>query len=298
LKKLTPPEIIKIGQELYDSMDNCLLCPMDCAVNRHMGELGNCFTGAQPFVASWDLHFGEEPPLSGGGGSGTIFMAHCNLFCKYCQNYRFSQLDEGYEISIDKLAEAMLELQELEAENINLVTPSHQVAVILLALGKAMEMGLNLPIVYNCSGFEKPEIIRKLAGIIDIYLVDMRYNNNEVAKKYSGCDNYVEQNRASVKEMFQQVGNLEVDNRGIAKSGVIVRHLVLPDDISGSEGIFRFLADEVSPEIFVSLMSQYHPAYKACNDPTLNRRITRDEFAKAKEAFFRAGLENGFIQEI
>jgi putative pyruvate formate lyase activating enzyme len=298
LKKPSPEEISVLGQELYDSMDECMLCPMECGANRLNGELGECLTGAEPFVASWDFHFGEEPPLVGSGGSGTIFMANCNLACKYCQNYRFSQEGEGSEITVERLAEIMLELQETEATNINLVTPSHQVAVILMALGRARKAGLTIPVVYNCSGYEKEEIIRKLAGIIDIYLVDMRYNSDDVAREFSGCDNYVATNRAAVREMYRQVGDLVTNEEGLAIAGLMVRHLVLPGGLSGSEGIFRFLAQEISRETSVSLMSQYHPAYRALNDKRINRRITRAEFAKAKEAFYEAGLENGYIQDL
>lgn len=279
-------------------MAECTLCPMECGANRLDGELGECLTGREPFIASWDFHFGEEPPLVGGGGSGTIFMGNCNLACKYCQNYRFSQEGEGYEISVKRLAEIMLELQETDASNINLVTPSHQVAALVAALGEAKKAGLTIPVVYNCSGYEKVGIIRKLAGIIDIYLVDMRYNSDSAAREYSGCENYVAINRAAVKEMYRQVGDLETDADGLAVSGLMVRHLVLPNDLSGSEGIFKFLAEEVSRETSVSLMSQYHPAHRALADEKINRRITRKEFAKAKEAFYRAGLENGHIQDL
>ncbi len=298
MKRLSPEEIIALGRELYDSMGACMLCPKECGADRLNGELGDCLTGSEPFVASWDFHFGEEPPLVGSGGSGTVFMANCNLSCKYCQNYRFSQEGEGHEITVDRLAEIMLELQETDASNINLVTPSHQVAVILTALGKAKGAGLRIPVVYNCSGFEKEEIIRKLAGIIDIYLVDMRYNSDGVAREYSGCENYVNINRAAVKEMFRQVGDLVTDENGLAVSGLMVRHLVLPNGLSGSEEIFRFLAEEVSSETSVSLMSQYHPAYRALVDEKINRRITREEFAKAKNAFYETGLKNGYIQDL
>lgn len=298
MKALSPEEIAALGHELCDSMAECTLCPMECGVNRLDGELGECLTGPEPFIASWDFHFGEEPPLVGSGGSGTIFMGNCNLACKYCQNYRFSQEGEGYEISVKRLAEIMLELQETDASNINLVTPSHQVAAIVTALGEAKKAGLTIPVVYNCSGYEKVGIIRKLAGIIDIYLVDMRYNSDSAAREYSGCENYVATNRAAVKEMYRQVGDLVADENGLAVSGLMVRHLVLPNDLSGSEGIFKFLAEEVSQETSVSLMSQYHPAHRALADEKINRGITREEFAKAKKAFYKAGLENGHTQDL
>lgn len=290
-------DIIALGRRLYDSLDSCELCPMGCRVNRLAGELGKCCSSAELKIASVNLHFGEEPPLSGGGGSGTVFLSGCSLFCRYCQNYPISQMGNGRGYEIAELTEAMLGLQRRGAANINFVTPDHMLPMILMALGAARDKGMDLPVVYNCSGYAKVEIVRQLAGIIDIYLVDMRYNDDVFAKEYSGCDNYVETNRRAVSEMYQQVGNLEVDENGLAKSGVIVRHLVLPGGISGSSGIFEFLANEVSREIYVSLMSQYFPAYKAVGDKQIGRRIHADEFQAAQEAFFGAGLKNGYMQE-
>jgi len=298
MKKKSPEEIIKIGENLFESLRKCELCPQECRVDRFDGERGKCNSSTELKVSSYNLHGGEEPPLSGGGGSGTIFLANCSLFCKYCQNYPISQLGTGSFVSTDELADMMLELQERGADNINFVTPDHQLPMILIGVGKAMERGLNLPLVYNCSGYQKYEILRRLEGIIDIYLVDMRYNDNKQAKYFSGCDNYVETNRAAVKEMFRQVGNLKIDNRNLAVQGVLIRHLVLPNDISGSAGIFNFLVEEVSKDVYVSLMSQYFPAYKAVDEELINRRLTVKEFDKAVNAFYDAGLNNGFIQNL
>ncbi len=293
----TPSQIEKIGEKLLASMKSCQLCPMECRVDRLKGELGKCNSTAEAKVASYNLHFGEEPPLSSGGGSGTIFLSNCSLFCKYCQNYPISQFGNGSFATTDELARMMSNLQERGAENINFVTPDHMLPMLLIALAKARKNGLKLPIVYNCSGYAKVEILKHLDGIIDVYLVDMRYNDDKTARRYSGCDNYVSINRAAVKEMFRQVGNLLLTSRGMAESGVIVRHLVLPGRLSGSEGIFQYLANEISDEIFVSLMSQYFPAYKANESELIGRRLFTEEFEDAVELFYEAGLKNGYIQE-
>jgi putative pyruvate formate lyase activating enzyme len=298
MTRKTAAEIIKVGETLFESLSRCEICPHECRVNRFQGERGKCNSGTELKVASYNLHGGEEPPLSGGGGSGTIFLANCSLFCKYCQNYPISQMGTGSFVSVDECRDMMLELQKRGADNINFVTPDHMLPMILLALGRAREAGLTLPIVYNCSGYQKLGILMLLEGIIDIYLADMRYNDDRLAKKYSGCDNYVAVNRAAVREMYRQVGNLEMDDRGLAVKGILIRHLVLPNNISGSQEIFKFLAEETSEDIYVSLMSQYFPAYKAVDDEKINRRLTVKEFDKAVDAFYDAGLGNGFIQHL
>jgi putative pyruvate formate lyase activating enzyme len=298
MRKLSSSEIYEIGSWLFDSMSECRLCPMECAANRLEGETGNCNSTDRVKVASCNLHFGEEPPLSGGGGSGTIFFSNCSLFCKYCQNYPISQMGAGSEVSIGELSEMMLQLQRRGAENINFVTPDHMLPMILMALAGAKNKGLVLPVVYNCSGYEKIEILKQLDGIIDIYLADMRYNDNDIAKRLSGCENYVTYNQESIKEMYRQVGNLKMNKNGLAESGLIIRHLVLPNQLSGSEGIFKFLAEEISKEVYISLMSQYFPAYKASKNEDLKRRITGDEFQIAVDAFYANGLKNGYIQHM
>jgi len=298
MKKISPDYISKLGRQLFDSLSECQICPQECRVNRHAGQLGKCRSGNELKVASHNLHFGEEPPLSGGGGSGTIFLANCSLACKYCQNYPISQFGSGSPVTVEQFKDMMLSLQERGADNINFVTPDHMLPMILMALDQARSEGLHLPIVYNCSGYQKPEILRLLDGIIDVYLVDMRYNDNEMAKLYSGCDKYVEVNRAAVREMYRQVGNLKCNGRNLARSGVIIRHLVLPNNISGSAGIFRFLVDEISSHIYISLMSQYFPAHKATDIETISRRVTAEEFEQAVNAFHDAGLKNGFVQSL
>jgi putative pyruvate formate lyase activating enzyme len=296
--KKSPEEIIELGERLYESLSECRLCPMECGADRISGELGNCNSPAELKVASYNLHFGEEPPLSGGGGSGTIFLSNCSMFCKYCQNYPISQFGTGNTVDTERLKIMMLELQKRGADNINFVTPDHMLPFILIGLGLAKKEGMNLPIVYNCSGYQKIEILRQLNGIINVYLVDMRYNDDKIAEKYSGCKNYSSISRTAVKEMFRQVGNLKAGKHRLAVSGVIVRHLVLPNNISGSEEILKFLADEVSEGIYISLMNQYFPAYMAVEDNTIDRQITVEEFQRAVDAFYKAGLQNGYIQNV
>jgi putative pyruvate formate lyase activating enzyme len=301
-KHLTVPaknadRIIEIGDQLLSCLTACDLCPQNCRVNRTAGETGECGITDRMLVASSNLHHGEEPPLSGDRGSGTIFFSGCSLSCLYCQNYPISQQLVGSPYTVEELAQAMLNLQKRGAHNINLVTPDHVIGHIVKAIGLAAKEGLSIPIVFNSSGYQKVKTIRLLEGIIDIYLVDMRYADNEIARNCSQAKKYKEVNRAAVKEMFRQVGNL-VRRNGIAVRGILVRHLVLPGGWSGSEEVFRFLADKISPDVYVSLMSQYFPAYHAVGHPQLSRRITRAEFDRAVEIFYTAGLKRGYIQEM
>ena len=290
--------IIEIGDQLLARLHECDLCPQNCRVDRTAGETGCCGITDQLMVASCNLHYGEEPPISGTQGSGTIFFSGCSLSCLYCQNYPISQQLVGSRFTIEELAGAMLALQERGAHNINLVTPDHVIGHIVKAIGLASDDGLHIPIVFNSSGYQKLETVKLLDGIVDIYLVDMRYSDNEIARNCSRAEGYKEVNRAAVKEMFRQVGNLTLGPDGAAHSGVLVRHLVLPGGRSGSAEIFAFLAHEVSADIYVSLMSQYFPAYHAVGHRDLGRKITVAEFDNALEMFYTAGLKNGYIQEI
>lgn len=248
-------------------------------------------------VYSARLHFGEEPPISGSGGSGTIFFNHCNMRCIYCQNYRFSQIEDGKEFEIDELADLMRSLDGKGAHNINLVTPTHYAAHIRNAIIKARKKGLKLPIVYNSSGYEKIETLYFLDGLIDIYLVDMRYGDNGAARKYSSCHNYVEVNREAVKEMYKQVGGLRLSSSGIAKRGIIIRHLILPDNISNTESVFRFISDCVGNDTYLSLMSQYYPAHKARDYDEISRGINKTEHDNALSLLCKYDLKNGWMQE-
>ncbi len=278
-------------------LDDCAICPRECHVNRNAGSLkGICGVDARLKVSSANLHFGEEPPISGMRGSGTIFLSGCNLKCVYCQNYPISQYRNGEITSFDDVAKMMLDLEKRGAHNINFVTPSHYVPELMAVMLMACKAGLSIPIVYNSSGYDKVETLQLLDGIVEIYMPDMRYSQPEMARCYSAAQNYPESNRAAIKEMYRQVGDLEIDDEGIAVQGLLVRHLVLPENIAGSEEIFRFLANEISPDTFVSLMSQYFPAHKAVSMEKVNRRILPQEYQKALDVFERAGLGNGFIQ--
>jgi len=286
----------KLSALLNKLLSSCELCPHRCKVNRLKGKLGFCSAGAKAKVFSYQAHFGEEPVISGKHGSGTIFFSHCTGRCIYCQNWRFSQNGEGKEVSVEKLAQIMMELQTQGCHNINLVTPTHYLAQIIEALEIAVESGLNIPLIYNTSGYEREEILKLLEGIIDIYLPDMRYGSDEAALKYSAMPDYVKINKKAVKEMYRQADNLQLEN-AIAIRGLIIRHLILPHDISATEEIMFFISKEISKECFISLMSQYYPFYRADNEPLLNRPITQEEYENACKAMYDSGLQNGWVQE-
>lgn len=241
-------------------------------------------------VSSYGPHFGEEAPLVGQHGSGTIFFTNCNLNCLFCQNYTISQLGEGSPVTSQQLAMMMLSLQESGCHNINLVSPTHVVPFILEALEIAVSKGLNLPLVYNTGGYDSLETLRLLDGIIDIYMPDMKYSDEKIAQELSGVKNYPKTNRAAVKEMHRQVGDLKLDNRGIAQRGLLVRHLVLPHGLAGTEEIVRFIAQEISPNTYLNIMAQYHPAYKAFDHPRLAQPLPKHEFDQAIELAHRYGL--------
>ncbi len=285
------------ADKAFSLLESCSLCPRRCGVNRLKDEEGFCRTGRLAKVYSYMPHFGEEPPISGHCGSGTIFFSGCNMACVYCQNYKFSQLNEGREVESSELAHFMLELQELGCHNINLVTPTHVLPQILKALSLAIPTGLRLPLVYNTGGYELPEVIRLLEGIVDIFLPDMRYAEDRLSMKYSNAPDYPEYNQATVKQMHQQVGTAQIDEQGLIGKGLIIRHLVLPDNIAGTSKIMRFIAQEISSQTYISLMSQYLPCHKAGEYPELSRRISQQEYTQAKEIMLESGLSNGWLQE-
>lgn len=284
-------------EKAFKLLESCCICPRKCKVNRIKNEKGFCKTGLLPYVCSYMPHHGEEPPVSGSRGSGTIFFSYCNMSCVYCQNYEFSQLGQGREVDFEELADFMLELQKLDCHNINLVTPTHVMPQILKALEIAISKGLNIPIVYNTGGYELPGIISMLEGIVDIYLADMRYADSDMAVKYSDAPDYPKYNQDSVKEMHRQVGIADIDNSGIIKRGLIIRHLVLPNRVSGTDKIMKFLAEEVSVDTYISLMSQYLPYYRASEFKDVSRRLTFQEYEEAKKIMKKYGLHNGWIQE-
>jgi putative pyruvate formate lyase activating enzyme len=281
----------------FKLLASCVICPRKCKVNRLKDEKGFCKTGLKPKIYSFTSHHGEEPPISGNKGSGTIFFSNCNMHCVYCQNYEFSQEGQGREVDFAALVDIMLELQELGCHNINFVTPTHVMPQILKTLELAIPKGLKIPLVYNTGGYESAEIIKLLDGIVDIYLPDMRYADALAALKYSLAPDYPKYNQEALKEMQRQVGVAEIDDEGIIKRGVIIRHLVLPEGISGSEKIMRFIAGALSQDTYISLMSQYSPYYKAGRFKEIDRRITRQEYDAAQKAMQKYGLANGWTQE-
>lgn len=289
--------LTNLSQKAYRMLESCAICPRKCKINRLKNETGFCKTGLLPKVCSFMAHHGEEPPISGKRGSGTIFFSHCNMRCLYCQNYEFSQLGQGKEVEFEELADIMLQLQGAGCHNINLVTPTHIMPQILKSLEIAISKGLNLPIVYNTGGYELAHIIKLLDGIVDIYLPDMRYGNPEAAEKYSSCSDYPLYNREAVKEMHRQVGIAKIDQEGIITRGLIIRHLVLPNNLAGTDKVMEFIAKNLSPDTYISLMSQYIPYYKALKEKELSRRITPEEYDAAKNLMHDCGLYNGWIQE-
>lgn len=290
-------ELCQRIETAYKLLESCRVCPRECGGNRLKNDkLGFCRSGLNPVVSSASPHHGEEPPISGTKGSGTIFFANCNLRCVYCQNYPISQMGTGAERTPGELACQMVWLQEQGCHNLNLVTPTHFMPQFLRALAIARERGFSLPIVYNTSGYESFEALRLLDGIVDIYMPDMRYADDAAALTFSIVPHYPEINRAAVREMFRQVGDLVTNEDGIAKRGLIIRHLVLPGGLSGTEKIMKFLAEEISKEVYISLMSQYFPAYKANNIKGLSRKISEEEYEEACRIMEKYGLENGWVQ--
>lgn len=284
-------------REAVSILNHCELCPRRCGVNRTEGGKGFCRSGMDPIVSSFNPHFGEESPLVGNGGSGAIFFTNCTLACVFCQNYSISQQGDGDPYTIEQLAGIYISLQKQGCENINFVTPTHFAPQILEALEIAVKKGFHLPLVYNTGGYERVEILQLLDGIMDIYLPDIKYARNEFAFRYSDVKDYVEYNRAAIKEMFRQVGILKCDERGVAQQGTIIRHLVLPEGCAGTEDCLRWLAKEVSPELHVALMSQYHPAHKAAGIPEIGRRLNSSEYRPLAKLHRELGF-NGWIQSI
>lgn len=289
---LSAVELRERASVSFARMEDCDLCARVCHINRLAGKLGVCKTGINARVSSYGPHMGEEDPLRGWKGSGTIFFSRCNLRCVFCQNHDISQTNAGMEVTAQELASIMLELQAHRCHNINLVSPSHIVPQILEALALAVEGGLRTPLVYNTGGYDALETIKLLDGIIDIYMPDMKFANGGNAKKYSRAKDYPPVNRAAVLEMYRQVGDLKMDEDGIATRGLLVRHLVLPRNLAGTNKIVQFLATDISLNTYLNLMAQYRPAYNASSYPELNRRITAKEYDAAVKIATEAGLRN------
>ena len=295
-------ELKRRAERLEARLVSCDICPRECGVNRLEGELGFCHSAYLPIVAAVCTHHGEEPALSGSRGSGTIFLGNCNMRCVYCQNYQISQnweKQKSKEIDFHTLAESMLYLQnELGCHNINLVSPSHFVPQLVRAVVEAVPMGLKIPLVYNTGGFDSVKTLKELDGVIDIYLADLRYASDRWAKKFSQAPGYVGRAREAIREMYRQVGGLVMDESGLARRGLIVRHLILPNGLAGSEDSLTWLAGEISPMVTLSLMSQYSPQHRAPRIPLLSRRISVSEYTAVLELLDRLGLENGWVQEM
>ena len=272
------PDIIQKSHHLLEA---CTVCPRACGVDRTKDEMGFCEAGYHPEVSSYSPHFGEERPLVGHQGSGTIFLTHCNLGCLFCQNYSISHLGEGQKISIQVFSKMMLELQQLGCHNINFVSPTHYVPQILEALPLAIEMGLSVPLVYNTGGYDSVETLRFLDGVFDIYMPDFKYSRGDVARLYSQAPDYPQVARSAFEEMFRQAGDLQINEEGIAYRGLLVRHLVLPEGLAGTKEIMHFLANSISKNTYVNIMDQYHPCGNIPADSPLRRRITSEEFSRA-----------------
>jgi putative pyruvate formate lyase activating enzyme len=277
-------------EKAFSLLENCSLCPRNCGVNRIKGEKKFCGAGLLPEVSSYSPHFGEESPLVGHHGSGTIFMTHCNLKCLFCQNYSISHGKEGREISFERLAGMMVELQMMGCHNINFVTPTHFVPQILKALPLAVERGLKVPLVYNTGGYDSVEALKLLDGVFDIYMPDFKYADGKIAEEYSQASDYPEKAKLAFKEMHRQVGDLLLDERGIALKGLLVRHLVLPHGLAGTREVMHFLAQEISENTYVNIMDQFYPCGKISHNSPLNRRITQGEYSEAVEAAKKEGI--------
>jgi putative pyruvate formate lyase activating enzyme len=294
LEKLTNNELKIRAEQLHELMRECVLCPRQCKAKRFEGKYGVCRTTNSISISCASPHYGEEGPLVGSHGSGTIFFSSCNLKCLYCQNFQISHLRQGNEITTGQLADTMLRLQQLNCHNINFVTPTHVIANIVDALIIAIQNGLNIPLVYNCGGYESVQILKLLDGIIDIYMPDIKYADNATARKYSGAKDYWDVVRPAVKEMHRQVGDLIVGEHGVATRGLLIRHLVLPNRLAGSEEVLQFIAKEISTESYVNIMDQYHPAFRAWSIPELGRPIVKVEHLVAVGYAQDLGLHRGF----
>lgn len=295
-------ELKERAEQFKEQLCSCAICPRNCEVNRLEGQHGFCHSAFLPIVSSYCAHHGEEPPVSGSRGSGTIFFGNCNMRCVYCQNYQIShnwRAQREKEVSISTLASHMLYLQnEMKCHNINLVTPTHFVPQIVLALLEAIPSGLCLPLVYNTSGYDSIDTIKNLNGIIDVYLPDIRYADNKISGELSRAPDYVERSRESIREMYRQVGNPRFDDNGIIRKGLIVRHLILPGGLAGSESSLSWLVKEISPDVYLSIMAQYYPVYKATRNTSLSRRINEKEYAGVIELLSGLGINNGWVQEM
>lgn len=283
---------------MLENLKRCELCPHNCKVNRLNGEIGRCKCKNKVKIALASVHYYEEPCISGENGSGTIFFSGCNLNCKFCQNYEISQLGKGIEITIEELSDIFIKQQNKGVNNINLVTPTMYVYQIIEAIKIARKKGLDIPIIYNSNGYENIETIKKLNGYIDVYLPDLKYYDDEIAYKYSGINNYFENAKSAILEMQKQVGGPKLNENGIIQKGLIIRHLVLPNNIENSEKILRWIKSNINEEVYISIMAQYFPSYKAKQMNDINRKLSEEEYAKIEDLVYELDIKNGYMQEL
>jgi len=290
-------ELEKRVKKAKQFMKKCFLCPLACGANREEGEKGNCGVGKYAILSSFGPHFGEEPPLVGSRGSGTVFFSGCSLRCIFCQNYEISQLRRGEEVSPNELADIFLAIQRMGCHNLNLVTPSHVIPQWLEALLLAVEKGFSLPIVYNSSGYDSIIALKILDGVVDIYMPDFKYGDSENALRYSNAKGYFEVAKKSIKEMHRQVGDLQIEN-GIARRGLLIRHLILPNGLAGSKKVLDFIRNSISQRSYVNLMEQYYPTYNAFQVEELSRRITKEEYWDVVRYAMKIGINRGIPMDM
>ena len=285
-------------EKILTNLERCNICPHKCQVNRIKGQIGKCKSGNKVKIALYSIHNFEEPCISGKNGSGTIFFSNCNLNCVFCQNYEISQLGQGKEFEINELADIMIKEQEKGVENINLVTPTSYIIQIAESIKIAKGKGLKIPIVYNTNSYENIESLKLLDGLVDIYLPDLKYYYNKLGKRYSNVENYFEIATNAILEMYRQVGNVQIDSNGILQKGVVIRHLVLPNHIENSKKVLKWIKENIDNKVFVSIMAQYFPTYKAKNIEKINRKLTKKEYQEIMEYVDSIGLDNGYVQEL
>lgn len=281
-----------------EELIKCRTCPHECKINRIDGRDGRCKAGNKIKIALVSLHYYEEPCISGQNGSGTVFFSHCNMNCKFCQNYKISWEGKGKEISIEQLADTFLELKQKGANNINLVTPTIYAYQIIEAIKIAKQKGLDLPIIYNSNGYESIETLKKLEGYIDVYLPDLKYYDDEIAWEYSGVKDYFVHATKAIKEMYRQVGSPKLDKNGMIQKGLIIRHLVLPNYIENSKKVLQWIKENIDERVYVSIMAQYFPCYKAKRIPELNRKLTQKEYDEIEEFVYQLDIQNGYMQDL
>lgn len=279
-------------------LTKCEICPHRCGVNRTKHEIGRCKSTDKIKIGLYSIHHFEEPCISGKHGSGTVFFSNCNLNCVYCQNYEISQLGKGKEISIEELADIFIEQQNQQAENINLVTPTSYTLQIIEAIKIAKKNGLNIPIIYNTNGYENIETLKLLEGYIDVYLPDLKYYDNEIGKKYSKVDHYFEIATKAIQEMYRQVGSPKFDHKGMIQRGVMIRHLVLPNNIDNSKRVLKWLKENIDEQVYIDIMAQYFPTYKAKEMKDLNRKLTQEEYQEIENYVYDLDIQNGYMQEL